>query len=106
MLTQHNNLEHDVDFNPTNNSKKIIQTKPSTPDHTYKAHKTSESITEQEGSWCTVSTSELVKLYNDCSMETRKLQEMLKIKHSELEYVKSKLNMIKDIVTSLSYEKI
>ena len=37
-------------------------------------------------------------------METQRLQKMLKIKHNEVKYLWSKLNMIKDLAIALPYE--
>ena len=37
-------------------------------------------------------------------METRRLQKMLKTKHTEVEYLRSKFNMINDLATALTYK--
>ena len=104
LQTRRDELEHNHNFYPTKKRKRIIWTKLSTPPHIHKNSKTSETITKQHWSWIKSSTTKLITLYNNLNMETQRLHKMFKVKHNEVKYLRSKLNMIKYLATSLPYE--
>ena len=102
--TRRDELEHVHGFYPTKKIQRIVRKKLSTPPHIRKKSKASETITEQQESWTELSTNELIPLYNNLNMETQRLNKVFKIKHNEVKYLRSKLNMIKDLAIALPYE--